>query len=247
MSERETFIAADWPAPVGIIAGTTLRSGGVSSEPFATLNLGALVGDDNDSVSENRQRFLATCGPLSNPLWLRQVHGTAVALEPEYGTIPEADASYSGSAGATCVVLTADCLPVLLTTTEGSEIGAAHAGWRGLLAGVLEATVNAFNTPPEHLLAWLGPAISQAAFEVGSEVRSAYLDDDPATGHFFAPNSRGRWQADLYGLARHRLGRIGVTRVTGGDYCTYNEPQRFFSYRRDGQGGRMASFIYRRT
>lgn len=246
MTESRCFVAATWPAPQGIVAGTTLRHHGVSSGAYASLNLGANVGDDLAAVNENRQRFVLSCQLPEEPVWLRQVHGTTVATHPACNPVVQADAAVSANAGITCAVLTADCLPVLFASRDGREVGAAHAGWRGLSAGVLEATVRSFRSEPADLLAWLGPAISQPAFEVGSEVRQEFVANDPAAGDCFTANSRGRWQADLYALARMRLSRAGVAQVTGGDYCTFGESGRFFSYRRDGQCGRMASFVFRR-
>ena len=171
-------------------------------------------------------------------------HGTHVAREPVAGT--EADAAYSATPGNVCVVMVADCLPVLFASADGREVAAAHAGWRGLAGGVLENTVAAFKAPPGQIMAWLGPAISAPAFEVGNEVREAFCAADAAAAACFSRNDRGRWQADLYGLARQRLDRAGVTDVSGGGLCTCGDPARFFSYRRDGQCGRMAAFVFRR-
>jgi len=245
VTEGQCFIEADWPAPEGIVAGTTLRHHGVSSGAYDSLNLGANVGDDLAAVSENRQRFVSACQLPSEPAWLKQVHGTIVAVRPARNPAVEADAAVTASAGIVCAVLTADCLPVLFASRDGREVAAAHAGWRGLAAGVLEATVRSLGSEPADLLAWLGPAISQPAFEVGDEVRQEFMTNDPAAGDCFRANSRGRWQADLYALARLRLARAGVAQVSGGDYCTFGESGRFFSYRRDGQCGRMASFVFR--
>lgn len=238
------WIAADWPAPANVLAGTSLRTGGISDGPYASLNLGDHVNDQLRCVTENRQRLRRECGLPADPQWLRQVHGsTAVAL-PNPLAKPTADAAVTSAAGVVCAVLTADCLPVLFTSKDGSRVAAAHAGWRGLLDGVLEATVAEMGSQ-SGILAWLGPAISQAAFEVGAEVRDAFMASDAESAQFFEPNERGRWQADLYGLARGRLAGCGVTEVYGGDRCTYTEAGAFFSYRRDGECGRMASFVYR--
>lgn len=239
------WLEADWPAPPGVVAGTTLRAGGVSRGTWASLNLGAHVGDDADSVQANRARFVEACGLPAEPPWLNQVHGTQVAAAGGAAPARPADAIVGNRPGAVCAVLTADCLPVVFASGSGEEVGAAHAGWRGLSAGVLEATVAAFEAAPRDLLAWLGPAISQAAFEVGGEVREAFADEDPGSAAHFRQNERGRWQADLYGLARRRLERCGVIRVFGGGRCTFSEPGAFFSYRRDGQCGRMATFACR--
>jgi YfiH family protein len=247
MTAHENWLPADWPAPDGVVAGTTMRYGGVSSGRFQSLNLGAHVDDDADAVSENRMRFRSICDLPSEPRWLRQVHGSHVVVDPAAGEAPEADAAITRNAGVVCIVQTADCLPVIFASADGAELAVAHAGWRGLLSGVLEATVRAMSTDPADLLAWLGPAIAQPAFEVGAEVRQEFLARDSAADVCFAENERGRWQADLYGLARMRLGGAGVEQVSGGKYCTFSEPERFFSYRRDGACGRMASFVFRST
>jgi YfiH family protein len=245
MTVDEHWLPANWPAPEGVVAGTTLRHGGVSSGNFDSLNLSAYVDDDANAVRENRIRFRSYCDLPSEPRWLSQVHGSKVMVDPAAGEVPEADAAITRESGVVCVVQTADCLPVIFASTDGSELAAAHAGWRGLAGGVLEATVQAMLTDPADLLAWLGPAISQPAFEVGDEVREEFIAYDAAAA-CFAKNECGRWQADLYGLARIRLGAIGVEHVSGGAYCTSGEPERFFSHRRDGACGRMASFVFRR-
>jgi YfiH family protein len=241
------WIPANWAAPDCVVAGTTLRHGGVSGGSFKSLNLGALSGDDDNAVRENRSRFRAICELPSEPRWLRQVHGTNVEIEPPSGETPQADAAITRHPGVVCVVLTADCLPVLLASADGAELAVAHAGWRGLAGGVLEATVREMSADPADLIVWLGPAISQPAFEVGHEVRQEFLAHDPAAEKCFVANERGRWQADLYGLARMRLAGLGIGHVSGGEHCTFLEPERFFSYRRDGACGRMASFVFRRT
>jgi YfiH family protein len=242
-----SWIVADWPAPDNVVAGTTLRSGGASQGEFSSLNLAAHVGDDAESVEENRRRFVSDCGLPSEPQWLRQVHGDRVIIAAA-GSLPaDADACISREADAVCTVLTADCLPVLFAALDGSEVAAAHAGWRGLSDGILEKTVAAMKAEPDQILAWLGPAISLPAFEVGAEVRDAFLGTSGDTAGHFIENERGRWQADLYGLAGLRLKSCGVNRQFGGGFCTYGEPDRFFSYRRDGRCGRMASFIFRRN
>lgn len=240
------WLRADWPAPEGVVAGTSLRSGGVSAAPWNSLNLGGHVGDRANAVRENRARFKAQCGFPANPRWLRQVHGTGVAMLPMEADLPAADAAVTRRAGIVCVVLTADCLPVVLANAAGTAVGIAHAGWRGLCSGVLEATIAAFGEQPGDLLAWLGPAISPSAFEVGDEVRAAFIEAMADAEDCFEENPRGRWQADLYALARQRLAHAGVERVHGGDRCTFRESQSFFSYRRDGRCGRMATFVYRR-
>jgi hypothetical protein len=234
-----------WPAPSNVRAFSTLRHGGVSRGAWASLNLARHVGDDPAAVDENRRRLCAELALPAMPAWLQQVHGTRVV---DVGAAqPCGDGATTGSPGRVCVVMTADCLPVLFCNRAGTRVAAAHAGWRGLLAGVLEATVARFDDPPGEILAWLGPAIGPEAFEVGEDVRSAYLErDEPAARHFRAGRP-GHWLADLYGLARGRLQRAGVTAVSGGEYCTYSDPERFFSYRRETNTGRMASLIWLQT
>lgn len=239
-----SWIHADWPAPQGVVAGCSTRIGGVSRGRYASLNLGEHVGDDETAVARNRGLLATLLDLPGEPLWLSQVHGCSVEVNARPGA--EADASVAGDAGAVCAIMVADCLPVLFCSENGSEIAAAHAGWRGLAAGVLENTLAALAAPPSAILAWLGPAISQPAFEVGDEVRDAFVSHEPTATAHFEPNPRGRWQADLYGLARQRLAAAGVERVYGGGFCTSADSERFFSHRRDGTSGRMAALIFRR-
>ncbi len=240
------WLAADWPVPPSVRAGTTLRTGGVSKGAFESLNLGAHVGDDPLAVAENRQRLISACYLPGQPQWLDQVHGTAVVELPHEDATPRADAAFTDRAGVVCAVLTADCLPVIFARMNGSAVGVAHAGWRGLCAGILEASALALGKPAD-LVAWLGPAIARAAYEVGDEVRQACLKHDAAAASCFSRNPAGRWQADLYALARQRLAAIGLTEVYGGGRCTFTEQEHFFSYRRDGQCGRMATFVWRES
>ena len=241
-----SLISADWPAPDNVVGGTTQRGGGVSGDEFASLNLADHVGDDSALVAENRRRFQVEHSLPATPVWLRQSHGTQVALGNAKSSLPEADGIVTTEADVVCAVLTADCLPVLLTTPDGSVVAAAHAGWRGLSAGILEKTISAMSVAPGPILAWLGPVISQPAFEVGEEVRQQFVERGEAARACFSENSRGRWQADLVGLATLRLRECGVTQVYGGNCCTHDDSTRFFSYRRDGRCGRMATFIFRR-
>lgn len=241
-----SWIPADWPVPESVVAGTALRGGGVSVGAFESLNLAAHVGDDETSVLENRRRFRTECALPSEPVWLRQVHGAEVLVAPYSQSAAGADGIVSHDAGVVCVILSADCLPVLFATSDGTSVAAAHAGWRGLCAGVLEKTVGAMNVAPERIVAWLGPAISQSAFEVGTEVREQFLAHAKTAEPCFTANDRGRWQADLYGLARLRLGEAGIRHIFGGALCTHSDQKRFFSYRRDGECGRMASIIFRK-
>ncbi len=241
----DPWLPANWPAPPGIVAGTTTRAGGSSAGPYASFNLAAHVGDAEDCVTENRRRLRDICGLPAEPRWLRQVHGkTAIrcAAANAAAAAAEADAAITADADVPCAVLTADCLPILLCAADGSEVAAVHAGWRGLAAGVLERTIAAMSVQPA--MAWLGPAISQAAYEVGGEVRNAFRAQSMAATRAFAPNARGRWQADLYELARQRLAAADVANVYGGDFCTYTDEARFFSHRRDGRCGRMATIIW---
>lgn len=241
------LIVPDWPAPAGVRAAFTLRSGGVSRPPFDSFNIGAHVGDGPRAVEENRQRLRAHLQLSTEPAWLTQVHGSHVAdldSEGSGGPLASADAAVTRTARV-CAIQVADCMPVLFASADGAAVGAAHAGWRGLAGGVLEALVAAMRVAPERLQAWLGPAIGQAHFEVGEEVRAAFLAADPGAEVAFAANPRGRWQCDLYGLARRRLAALGVRRVYGGAWCTYADAGRFFSYRRDGRCGRMAALIWR--
>lgn len=246
MSDSEVlWIEADWPAPGRVRALTTLRTGGLSGGPFASLNLGARVGDDPVAVAANRQRLVSAAGLPAEPVWLKQVHGTSVVrADAPNAREAEADAAVTDQSGVVCAVLTADCLPVFLARMDGSAVAVAHAGWRGLAAGVIESTIAALGPAQGPLTAWLGPAIGPDAFEVGPEVHEAFV-----TGHLedtsaFRAGHGDRYLADLYALARARLTRAGVTTVSGGDRCTYTEETAFFSHRRDGLSGRMASLIW---
>ncbi len=236
------WIVPDWPAPARVRALATTRAGGVSAPPYDGFNLATHVGDEPAAVIENRRRLRSALP--AEPLWLTQVHGTRVVSAEASGSGSEADACVARSPGRVCAVQSADCLPVLFADLAGTAVAAAHAGWRGLAAGVLERTAAAMAVAPKELIAWLGPAIGPAAFEVGAEVREIFCADDPAAAGAFAANERGRWQCDLAALARLRLARAGVTRVFGGGWCTYSDPLRFYSYRRDGVTGRMASLIW---
>lgn len=240
-----SWIDAQWPAPSNVYAGTTLRHGGVSQGIYASLNLGAHVGDDAVAVAENRRRFAEACGLSAKPVWLQQTHGINVAVDAALTPDPGTDAFITRNSNTVGTVLTADCLPVVFAAADGGEVAIVHAGWRGLCNGILEATLAGMATAPADLLAWLGPAISQQAFEVGAEVRQQFVDRLSGAARHFTENKRGRYQADLYGLAAQRLEMAGLTAVFGGDRCTWTESPDFFSYRRDGQCGRMATFVYR--
>lgn len=238
-----SLIVPDWDPPPAVRAAVTTRHGGVSQGPYASLNLATHVGDDPQAVAENRRRLREALSLPAPPLWLDQVHGTAVwAGGAEGGCF---DAAFTDQPGVVLAVLTADCLPVLLASAYGHEIGIAHAGWRGLAAGVLEALLDRFTTPPDQIHAWLGPAIGPSAFEVGEEVREAFLVHAPEAAMAFVPSRPGHWHADLFLLARQRLAARGVRAIHGGGVCTFSDPERFYSYRRDGVTGRMASLIWR--
>jgi len=268
MSLLDHCIIPDWPAPANIKTLQTTRHGGVSNAPYDTLNLGDHVGDAGQAVARNRQ-LLEPLLP-SEPVWLEQVHGTVVANADMASCLPQADACIARHRDTVCVVMTADCLPILLCDKQGSVVGVVHAGWKGLAAGVVEAAVSAMEASSNDLMAWLGPAISQRHFEVGGEVRAAFVDADTMAANAFIPSlaltgtlshkgrvnttpspstgeGRGegeKYLADLYLLARMRLNAMGITQIYGGEYCTYRENDKFFSYRRDRATGRMGTFIW---
>ena len=241
------WLRADWPAPAGLTAISTYRRGGASQVRFESLNLATHVGDDPATVAENRARLVQAAELPSEPCWLTQVHGVGVKnLDTQAADSAPADAAFTRQPGRVCAILSADCLPVLFASESGDLVGAAHAGWRGLVAGVIEATVGAMRVPSEQLLAWLGPAIGSSHFEVGDDVRQAFLEQDAGAEEAFAQNSRGRFMADLGLLARRRLGNLGIARIYGGSECTYAAADRYFSHRRDGNTGRQATLIWRK-
>lgn len=240
------LIEAQWPAPVNVRAVTTTRLGGRSTAPYQGLNLGDHVADDPELVAENRSLLLSELGLTKAPQWLKQVHGTEVVEAADTPVGPTADACWSSEAGRACIVMTADCLPVFFCDQAGTKVAVAHAGWRGLADGVLEATLNCFANP-EQVLAWLGPAIGPDAFEVGAEVREQFVAHSAlAEQAFRASATPDKYLADLYLLAKQRLLAAGMqaAHISGGDYCTYTDDEQFFSYRRDGETGRMASVIW---
>lgn len=238
------FILPDWPAPANVRAAVTTRVGGVSRAPYDSFNHAAHVGDDPAAVHANRTRLRAALALPDEPTWLKQVHGVVVVNAAQSGREPEADGAFATQPGAVCAVLTADCLPVLLCNHSGTNVAALHAGWRGLAGGVIEAGVKAMGIPGSELLAWLGPAIGPQTFEVGPEVRTAFVQYDAQAAQAFRAAREGKYLADIYLLARLRLQRLGVAAVYGGGFCTVTERARFFSYRRDGATGRMASLIW---
>ncbi len=237
------WIVPEWPAPARVHAVYTTRAGGVSRGSFASLNLSDYVGDAPGDVAHNRAHLRATLGLPDDPHWLRQVHGTRVCDldDPSIGAVPEADCAVTSRPGRVCAIQTADCLPVLLCDVAGTRIAAVHAGWRGLAAGVIEAAIATFDAP---LLAWLGPAIGPMKFEVGAEVRNAFVGATPDCERAFRPGAADKWRADLYELARIRLHKAGVDRIFGGGWCTFSQPDLFFSYRRETTTGRMAALIW---
>lgn len=239
---KPEFILPNWPAPANVRSLQTTRHGGVSAAPYASLNLGDHVGDDPVAVAENRRRLRAHLP--AEPLWLRQVHGTTCIDAAITTTGSEADAAFTHQPGTVCAVLTADCLPVLFCDVAGTVVAAAHAGWRGLAAGVLEQTVAAMNVPADQLMAWLGPAIGLENFEVGGEVRNVFVAHDAAAATAFAARPHDKWLCDIHALARQRLAALGICRLASADFCTVRDTDRFFSYRRDSATGRMASLIW---
>lgn len=235
------WLTPDWPAPASVRACVTTREGGVSEAPFDSLNLGDHVDDRPEAVAENRRRLTEHLS--IQPVWLQQVHGiTVVHADP--GIVATADASWTATPGIACAAMTADCLPALFCNRAGTRVAAAHAGWRGLAAGVLEATLDSLDVPADEVLVWLGPAIGPKAFEVGPEVREVFINQLPEAAEAFVPsNNAGKFMADIYLLARLRLAERGVTAVYGGGFCTVTDP-RFFSYRRASRTGRFASLVW---
>jgi len=239
------WIVPGWPVAGRVRALCTTRHGGVSDGQYASFNVGVAVGDDPARVADNRARLRSLLP--AEPLWLKQVHGTRVIDAAHIHPGVEADACITRTPGAVLAIQAADCMPVLLTDRNGSVVSAAHAGWRGLSAGVIENAVEAMNVAPADVVAWLGPAISGAAYEVGQDVHDAFTAQDPAAATAFVARgneSRGKYLVDLYALARQRLARLGVASVHGGGYCTYGEAERFYSYRREGVTGRMVALIW---
>ncbi|SDH60671.1 conserved hypothetical protein [Nitrosomonas sp. Nm132] len=240
------WITPSWPSPPNVKAIFTTRKGGVSKNrggAYAELNLGDHVHDDSLLVQQNRA-LLRTYLP-SNPYWLKQVHGARPVWVEENEVKPEGDAALSRCGGRVCAILVADCLPIFLCDTAGSVVGVVHAGWRGLARGVIENSITEMACKSSEIIAWLGPAIGPKHFEIGEEVREVFLEQDSKSGAAFTPgHSDKKWFADLFILARQRLTDVGVTKVYGGYECTFSDPSRFYSYRRDGKTGRMAALIW---
>jgi len=236
------WIIPDWPAPASVRALITTRAGGVSQGAHSSFNLGLRAGDDPQAVAANRARLRALLP--QEPKWLHQVHGNAVVDADALQDVPEADAAVARRPGTVCAVMVADCIPVLLADRAGTVVAIAHAGWRGLASGVIENTIKGMGVPAAGLIAHLGPGIGPRAFEVGADVREAFLSGDPRAEAAFKPHAPGKWLADLFLLARQRLVRAGVAQASGGELCTHSDPARFYSYRRDRETGRMAALIW---
>jgi hypothetical protein len=234
--------AGPWSPDAGVV--TTTRAGGASRGAYASFNLGDHVGDDPEAVRKNRARLREALALPAEPLWLKQVHGTTVVDAATAKAGVTADGAYTDRKGIVLAVLTADCLPIFLCARDGTLIGLLHAGWRGLAGGIVEAGVRAMGHPGAQLLAHLGPGIGPDSYEVGEDVRTAFVARDAEAATAFRPNGSHRWLADMYALARRRLRALGVTTISGGEHCTYHERERFYSYRRDGVTGRMASLIW---
>ena len=255
MSKIKHWLVPDWPAPANIHAATTLRTGGVSRGSYSSLNPANHVSDDNERVKQNRQIIKEMLELPDEPVWLEQIHSNRAVKAVKTASLQQADASYTDESGVVCAVMTADCLPLLVCSEDGIQVAAIHAGWRGLLAGVISNTVAAMQISSNpldckagagrDLLVWLGPAIGSDCFEVGAEVRDAFLQKSVAFKNAFREQSSDKWLADIYQLARVELAALGIVQVYGGTNCTFTEHERFYSYRKDGQTGRMATLIWR--
>ena len=255
MNTIKHWLAPAWPAPPNIHAATTLRTGGVSQCPYSSLNPAAHVSDDPVRVGQNRQIIRTMLALPSEPVWLEQIHSNRAVKAVKTASLQQADASYTNESGVVCAVMTADCLPLLVCSMDGTQVAAIHAGWRGLLAGVISNTVNAMQITPnsprckseatEDFLVWLGPAIGPDCFEVGAEVRDAFLEKSAEFSSAFKKQGNDKWLADIYQLARIELATLGIATVYGGTHCTVTEHERFYSYRRETQTGRMATLIWR--
>ena len=237
------YLSPDWPAPANIHAATTLRTGGVSCGAYSSLNPATHVGDNTGLVKQNRQIIKELLSLPAEPVWLDQIHGNRAVPAVKTESLQQADASYTSESGVVCAVMTADCLPLLVCNSDGTHVAAIHAGWRGVLAGVIGNTISAMQV--QDLLVWLGPAIGPDCFEVGAEVRAAFLEKSAAFIKAFKEQSNGKWLADIYQLARIDLAALGIDKVYGGNFCTVTEHERFYSYRRDKETGRMATLIWR--
>lgn len=238
------ILTPDWPVPKHIKAFTTTRLNGFSNDPYASFNLGDHVGDNHEHVLQNRDSLKKILNLPAEPLWLNQTHSTDI-FNVDHDIKPQnADGSYTASKNIVCAVLTADCLPILLCDQSGRQIAAVHAGWRGLAAGVIESALNCFNHSDEKIIAWIGPAIGQTFYEVGDDVRDKFLEINADFAKGFQPYKQSKWLANMNLLARQRLEKAGVSAIYGGNLCTFSDAERFFSFRREGKTGRMASLIW---
>lgn len=245
MQQADTkFIQPDWPAPAAVRAFTTTRAGGISLSPYSSFNLAQHVGDDSDHVAQNRSMLKQQLALPEEPQWLQQIHGTALLDLDQQVADSEADGSFATVTNKVCTVMTADCLPILMCSSAGDKVAALHAGWRGLAAGIIGKGVAAMAVESAQLLVWLGPAIGPQNFEVGAEVYQAFVGQTPGTGTAFESTREGHWRANLYQLARLQLSELGVQQVYGGEFCTFEDTDQFYSYRRDGVTGRMATLIW---
>ncbi len=246
ISPKITALSPNWDTPHGVKVFSTTRQGGVSLPPYDSFNLGDHVGDDKTAVQNNRLLLTEQLGLPQFPLFLTQTHSTRVIQLPYAGDDTKADAVYTREKNQVCLVMTADCLPVLFCTRQGDEVAAAHAGWRGLCDGILEQTISYFQASPTEMMAWFAPAIGPTAFQVGQEVVDQFVALDPNALSAFTPDpvNNGKYYGNLYQLATQRLQKLGITHIYGGEHCTYRQAEDFFSYRRDGQTGRMASLIW---
>jgi YfiH family protein len=249
--DKTNYITPNWPAPANVRACITTRVGGVSTAPYASNNFGLHVGDDPQKVTQNRAALSANLQLTKTPQWLEQVHGIKVVKAKSDGLVRTADGSYSSEIGQACLVMTADCLPILLCDQAGTQVAAIHCGWRSLAKGISAQVLDKFSTPRKNILAYLGPAISQPHFEVGVDVLEAFFKSARSPEHadaiasaFISAKRPLHFYGDIYALARAELNALGITQIYGGDYCTYAESDRFYSYRRDGVTGRMASLVW---
>ncbi|GMG88569.1 peptidoglycan editing factor PgeF [Biformimicrobium ophioploci] len=248
----DNTLQPNWPAPASVHALTTLRAGGFSGGAYSSNNMGAHVGDDDEAVARNRAQLRKALALPAEPQWLEQIHSDRLVDAQADGVVRTADASYSAQRDVVCAVMTADCLPVLLCNRAGTEVAAVHAGWRGLADGVLRTAVERFDAKPSELMAWFGPAIGPEAFEVGVDVLEAFFESarseahNAAIGKAFVPSPTRplKFRADIYALARAELADLGVTEIYGGEACTFTEEEKYFSYRRDRETGRMATLIW---
>jgi len=250
MNKNKNWLVPNWPAPANIHAATTLRTGGVSKEHYSSLNPATHVNDLSKQVIQNRKIISDMLNLPAEPIWLEQIHSNHIVKAEKKGAPQQADASYSIESGVVCAVMTADCLPLLICSKDGKKIAAIHAGWRGLLSGVITNSIYelakvSLNSKYDDLLVWLGPAIGPNCFEIGAEVREVFLEKSIRYENAFKPKTNGKYLADIYELARIELNTLGIFNIYGGNYCTMTEKDLFFSYRRDNQTGRMATLIWK--